>query len=83
MTLIHDDELADAYSSIEKRGLDMAEFVFLEGKIEGPEDGCIGPLIGSVTITFKPTAVSKQHSTGHGTQWPYLFQTDLDRGAFF
>lgn len=82
MTLLHDDELVDYRASIKKRGLDEADFSLEEGKIEDPPGDGIGPLVGTVTVTYKPTMASREYKTGHGSQWPYLFDTDLRRGAF-
>lgn len=82
MTLLHDDELADFRAAIAKYALKEAEFVLEEGKIDGPADGGVGPLVGSVIVTYKPTTVSKKYNIGHMSQWPFLFETDLGRGAF-
>lgn len=81
-TLLHDDELADYRASIRKQKFKEADFELEEGKIEGPKDGSVGPITGIVTVTYKPTGISKQYSTGHGSQWVYLFDTQLHRGQF-
>lgn len=81
MTLLHDSELADYRDSIRKHKLDEADFVLDEGPMRELEEG-VGPLVGTVTATYKPTAVSRQYSTGHGSSWPYFFERDLQSGAF-
>ena len=81
-TLLHDDEIADYRASIKKHRYKEADFALEEGNIEGPKDGSVGPITGIVTVTYKPTGISKQYSTGHGSQWVYLFDTQLHRGQF-
>ena len=82
-TLLHDDELEDAWTSVKQHGYKQSDFEFVESDITGPPaDGTVGPITGTVTVTHKPTGKSKQYSTGQGSSWPYLFDTDLHRGAF-
>lgn len=81
-TLLHEDELEDFRASLKKHRFKEEDFELEEGNIEGPKDGTIGPITGILTVTYKPTGISRQYSTGHMSQWPYLFDTDLQRGAF-
>lgn len=81
-TLLHRDELDDYSASVKKHKFQESDFELDEGEIAGPPDGTVGPMVGTVTITFKPTGISRQYATGHGSSWPYMFETDLARGAF-
>jgi len=83
MTLLHDDELADYRASVKERGYKESDFKLDEGKIEGPpNDGSVGPLTGTVTVTYEPTGVSREYATGHVSKWVAEFDTDLNGGAF-
>ncbi len=82
MTLLHDDELADYRASLRKHRLMACDFGLEEDKSEGSEDGSVGSLTGTVTVTYKPTGTSRQYATGQGSKWPYLFERDVRNGAF-
>ena len=80
MTLLRDPEMTHYRTSIRKQELKEAEFVLEEGPFQEQGNGA---LTGTVTVTYRPTGKSKQYATGRDSKWPYVFEIDLSRGAFF
>lgn len=83
MTLLSDAELSDFWGAIAGKKLEREQFELEEGPIQGPgHNEPVGPLTGTVKVTFTPSGVSRTYSTGHGSSWVYLFDQDLHRGVF-
>jgi hypothetical protein len=75
-----DSEMEDFNSAIEKAGYARDDFE-VSGEDSFPDRG-VGPITGTVTVTYKKTGLQCTYKAGHGTAWVFGFENDLKTGAF-
>ena len=76
-----DDELVDFHDVLKRHGWNQGDFV-LDWMPNPVPAGGIFPETGEVTISHKPSGVSRRYPCGHGQTWAFDFGRDLAEGVF-